>query len=569
MPPRTMPAHKKQKTSIQPSLDSAPPRSDGLTEVPAEDDDDDYTFEDPLDETKQDEQLDQETTASSSSKEIREIEFCTMVDAAQAKVNGKIRGGISLPARRAAERVYLDFPNRITDIVKGPSDLLELMIDDLSAVMLLYHEDRGKIAERKPLAELNTLIPPRPSTVGEVIFTKEWEDIKRQAIEEAQEMIKTQGKALAIYASCVRGAESTYVQYGMPGESDTVQGTSTFFVLLVTDLARLMLEVADGKRIGDLLPSEEVMNLHVSDPGGVVPFLPEAERTGLLAFGRRTKPNASASSIASASLGSSTTRGNTSGSSTPANSPMGKSGSAHVKTRNCIVRKFFVIDPTSNAKINILVTLQNLWSYGICQWMIDPEATRDHNIKKYFQKFQVDHHHAHIHDSFPYPPDSKLTGLELHARLEDADFSQYFFTAAGITPIPLKDSNILDLKKMFLKKPKALKMKPDYIPAAMFWINADEVTGPTKEESDRLQAAFEYLTDQFEGFVDITNPRESESIYYFYHQYEQNDLILNFPLGLPTKFVPDSYEYPKDKWTDCYVFLSGIFYEDLHRRGQI
>ena len=520
MPPRTMPAHKKQKTSIQPSVDSAPPRSDGLTELPAEDDDDDYNFEDPLDETKQEEQLDQETSAtssSSSSKEIREIEFCTMVDAAQAKVNGKISGGISLPARRAAERVYLDFPNRITDIVKGPSDLLELMIDDLSAVMVLYYEDRGKIAERKPLAELDTLIPPRPSTVGEVIFTKEWEDIKRQAIEEAQEMIKSQGKALAIYASCVRGAESTYVQYGMPGESDTVRGTSTFFVLLVTDLARLMLEVADGKRIGDLLPSEEVINLHVSDPSGVVPILPEAERTGLLAFGRRTKPNASASSIASPSSGPSTPRGKTSGSSTPANSPMGKSGSGNVKTRNCIVRKFFVIDPTNNAKINILVTVQNLWSYGICQWMIDPEATRDHNIKKYYQKFQMDRHHAHIHDSFPYPPDSKLTGLELHTRLEDADFSEYFFTTAGITPIPLKDSNILDLKKMFLKKPKQLALKADYIPAAMFWINADEVTGPTKEESDRLQAAFEYLTDQFDGFVDVTNPRESESIYYFYH----------------------------------------------------
>ena len=115
-----MPATKKQKT--QPSLDSAPPRGDGLTEVPAEDDGDDIV-DDPLDETKEDEQLDQETSSSSSSssnKEIREIEFSTMVDTAQAKVNGKVHGGISLPARRAAERVYLDFPNRVTDIVKGP-----------------------------------------------------------------------------------------------------------------------------------------------------------------------------------------------------------------------------------------------------------------------------------------------------------------------------------------------------------------------------------------------------------------------------------------------------------------
>ena len=101
----------------------------------------------------------------------------------------------------------------------------------------------------------------------------------------------------------------------------------------------------------------------------------------------------------------------------------------------------------------------------------------------------------------------------------------------------------------------------------MFWINADEVTGPTQQESDRLQAAFEYLTDQFDGFVDVTNPRESKQIYYFHYQYEQNDLM--FSLGLPTKFVPDSHEYPVDKWTDCYVFLSDIFYEDLHRRGKI
>ena len=348
----------KKQQKLQHPQNSALPRGDGLTEVPAEDDEE-YDFEDPGDETEE-KRLDPGTSASSSSKEIREVPFSTMLNKAQEKANEKVRGGIALAARRAAERIYLEFPHRITDIVTGPADLLDLMIDDLSAVMLLYHEDRGKVVERKPLAELDALIPGRRPTSVEQMLTKEWEQIKTQAIEEAEQVIAKQDNGLAIYASCVRAAESTYVQYGVPGESDTVHGTRKFFMLLVTDLARLMIEVANGKRIGDLSPSEEVMNLHVADPGGVIPILPEAELTGLLAFAGRRKSTAPTSS------GPSTPRGKTSGSSTPAHSPMGKSGSAQVKTRNCIIRKFFVIG-AGNTKINIVVTVQNLWSYGICQ----------------------------------------------------------------------------------------------------------------------------------------------------------------------------------------------------------
>jgi len=326
-----MPPKKQQK--VQHPLNSALPRGDGLTEVLAEDDEE-YNFEDPADETPGD-QLDAQISSSRSSKEIREVPFSTMLNKAQEKVNDKVPGGVTLAARRAAERVYLEFPHRITDIVTGPGDMLDLMIDDLAAVMLLYHEDRGKIADRKPLAELDAVIPTRRPTSVDQMVTRERELIKRQAIDEAEEVIAKQDNGLAIYASCVRGAESTYVQYGLPGESDTVHGTRKFFMLLVTDLARLMVEVASGKEIGDLSPSEEVMNLHVADPGGRIPIVPQAELTGLLAFAGRKKSTAPTSSTPS------TPRGKTSGSSMPASSPMGKSGSAQVKTRNCIIRKFF------------------------------------------------------------------------------------------------------------------------------------------------------------------------------------------------------------------------------------
>jgi len=185
-----------------------------------------------------------------------------------------------------------------------------------------------------------------------------------------------------------------------------------------------------------------------------------------------------------------------------------------VQTRNCVIRKFHVLGP-DRAKINILVTIQNLWSYQICQWMMDPEVTRDHVVKKYYEKFQMEHHHPQIFSSFPFPPDSKLTGQELHARLEGADFSQDFYTSAGITVIPLKESNISELKSFYLKKPKSLQLKADHIPAAMYWINADEETGPTQEGSVRLGQAFDYLTQLFDGFIDVTNKNASEKNHFF------------------------------------------------------
>ena len=343
------------------------------------------------------------------------------------------------------------------------------------------------------------------------MLTKEWKDIKAEAIVQAEEQIGKQDLGLLLYASAVRGAESAYAQYGMPGESDTVQGTSTFFVLLVSDLARLMIEGADGKRAGDLSPSVDVMNLYVSDPGGVIPLIPQPERTGLLAFARRTKSTGSTSSAPS------TPRGKPigSGSSTPTSSPMGKgTTTTKVQTRNCVIRKFHVLGP-DRAKINILVTIQNLWSYQICQWMMDPEVTRNHVVKKYYEKFQMEHHHPRIFSSFPFPPDSKLTGQELHARLKGADFSQDFYTSAGITVIPLKESNISELKSFYLKKPKSLQLKADHIPAAMYWINADEETGPTQEGSVRLGQAFDYLTQLFDGFIDVTNKNASEKNHFF------------------------------------------------------
>ena len=152
-------APKKQKTQHLPN--SSLPPGDGFTEVAVEEEEE-YNVDDPMNEDGKEEPLIKESSSSKSSEEIQEMEYCNMVNLAREKVDSQIPGGISLPAQRAAERVYLEFPDRITDVVQGPANLLKLMIDDLSAIMLEYHVNRAarKIASHWPILRFSSLADP-------------------------------------------------------------------------------------------------------------------------------------------------------------------------------------------------------------------------------------------------------------------------------------------------------------------------------------------------------------------------------------------------------------------------